>query len=80
MLQQLCEFREKLDSLMCRCINRRITLYGFGYTGRFIKWYAKYYHNIDIAYCITEDMQTGISYDAEIYHDYFFKPELFTET
>lgn len=52
---------------MIQSIHDRIVLYGYGYTGRFLKWYAEYYHNIKVDYIISLDMKTGQNYDQEIF-------------
>lgn len=68
MLQVLDEFRDKLDELMLQAMHSRVALYGYeSYTGRFIKWYAEYYHNIQIDYLISVDMTRGRAYDQEIF-------------
>lgn len=68
MLTVLREFRERLDHIMLKCMNRRIALYGYdSYTGRFLKWYALYYHGIDVDYRISEDMSVGRGYDREVF-------------
>ena len=84
MLEQLNGFNRILDDVMCECIHRPVTLYGNGRSGRFIKWYAKYYHNIDIAFYIT-DLRfptTNNSYEAELFQrevfDYNYKNILST--
>lgn len=46
MLQELQEFRDKLDAVMHKCMGKRIVIYGYGYSGRFVAWYGKYYHSI----------------------------------
>lgn len=66
------EFRRKLDDIMVKCIHDRILLYGYGYSGRFIKWYAEYYHNIIVDHIISTDMTGSQAYDKEI-----FRPSLF---
>lgn len=73
MLTVLREFRERLDHIMLKCMNRRIALYGYdSYTGRFLKWYALHYHGIDVDYLISEDMSVGRGYDREV-----FRPSVF---
>ena len=72
MLPLFDEFREKLDDIMLLAMHKRIVLFGYGYTGRFIKWYAKYYHNIDIDYIVSLDMSVGQAYDQEIYRKSIF--------
>lgn len=53
MLHQLKEFRDRLDNIMLRCMNDRTTIYGYDtYTGRFLKWYAGYYHGIEADYLV----------------------------
>ena len=83
-MDQLKELNRILDDVMCECIHRPVTLYGNGRSGRFIKWYAKYYHNIDIAFYIT-DLRfptTNNSYEAELFQrevfDYNYKNILST--
>lgn len=47
MLKCLDAFRKILDDMMLEAMHKRIILYGYGYTGRFLKWYAQYYHSIN---------------------------------
>lgn len=56
---------------MLPAMHRRIVLYGYGYTGRFLKWYAEYYHSINVDYVISLDMSSGQSYEEEIYRPSF---------
>jgi len=68
MLSVLKEFREKLDDIMLKAMHSRVLLYGYeSYTGRFIKWYAEYYHSINIDYLVSTDMSRGRAYDEEIF-------------
>lgn len=68
MLDKLVEFRELLDSTMIKDIHRRIVLFGYdSYTGRFIKWYAKYYHNIEIDFLIQLNNERGVSHEQEVF-------------
>lgn len=67
MLPLFNDFREKLSEAMLPAIHKRVLLYGYGYTGRFLKWYANYYHSINIDFVISLDMSTGHSYEEEIY-------------
>lgn len=74
MLSILSEFRNRLDNIMLQCMNRRVAIYGYdNYTGRFLKWYAEYYHSIIVDFYISEDMSTGNGYDREI-----FRPSVFS--
>ena len=53
---------------MIQSIHSSILLYGYeSYTGRFIKWYAEYYHSIKIDYLVSTDMSRGRAYDSEIF-------------
>ncbi len=72
MLQQLSPFRKALSDLMIPHINYRIVLYGYGYTGRFLQWYAQYYHGIHIDYIVSLDMSTGHGYEQEIFREDVF--------
>lgn len=54
MLKCLDAFRKILDDMMLEAMHKRIILYGYGYTGRFLKWYAQYYHSINVDYIITQ--------------------------
>lgn len=72
MMQQLSPFRRILSSLMIPHIKERITLYGYGYTGRFLQWYAEYYHGIKIDYIVSLDMTTGHGYEQEIFREGVF--------
>lgn len=68
MLPILSEFREKLDNIMLKAMHNSVLLYGYeSYTGRFIKWYAEYYHNIKIDYLVSTNMSRGRAYDSEIF-------------
>lgn len=68
MLPILNEFREKLDDIMLQAMHGSVLLYGYeSYTGRFLKWYAEYYHNIKIDYLVSTDMSRGRAYDMEIF-------------
>lgn len=71
MLKILNQFRNTLSSAMLPAMTRRVILYGYGYTGRFLKWYAEYYHNIKVDYIISLDMNCGQSYEAEIFKPSF---------
>lgn len=62
------KFRECIDELMLPAMHRQVLLYGYeSYTGRFIKWYAAYYHGIEIDYLVSTDMSRGRGYDSEIF-------------
>ena len=68
MLTILEEFRESLDNIMLKAMHSSVLLYGYeSYTGRFIKWYAEYYHNIKIDYLVSTNMDRGRAYDQEIF-------------
>lgn len=68
MLKQLCDFREMLDEMMLPALYKRVILYGYeSYTGRFLKWYAKYYHGIEIDYLIDTNMPRGVGHTQIIY-------------
>ena len=67
-LEVLQEFRDKLDNIMLKAMHKSVLLYGYeSYTGRFIKWYAEYYHNIKIDYLVSTDMSRSRAYDMEIF-------------
>ena len=38
MLEELKEFRDKMDNLMSSCMDKTIVIYGYGYQGRFVAW------------------------------------------
>lgn len=68
MLPILEEFRVNLDDIMLQAMHSTVILYGYeSYSGRFIKWYAEYYHNIQIDYLVSTDMSRGRAYDQEIF-------------
>ena len=68
MLELLDEFRSRLDEIMLMCMKKRVLIYGYeSYTGRFLKWYSKYYHGIDVDWLVSEDMSTGHGYEMEIF-------------
>lgn len=67
------DFRKILDDIMVKCLHNRIVLYGYDtYTGRFLKWYAAYYHGIEVDFLVSEDMTVGRGYDREV-----FRPSVF---
>lgn len=73
MIEQLSLFRKILDDMMLSCLNSRIVIYGYdSYTGRFLKWYAEYYHSISVDFFVSEDMTTGRGYELEV-----FRPSIF---
>lgn len=72
MFELLNPLRMKLDELMIGCFNDRIILYGYGFTGKFIKWYAQYYHGIEVDYIIWENMPSDIAYESDIYYQSLF--------
>jgi len=73
MLGLFSEFRNILDDMMLRAMHKRIVLYGYGYTGRFLKWYAEYYHSITIDYIVTMDERFSQAYDRPIFQKNLFK-------
>ena len=72
MLQVLEEFRSKLDDVMHQCMDRRIVIYGYGYSGRFVSWYADYYHSLRPDYIITEEYSNAIPYDFPLFRSTLF--------
>lgn len=68
MLKLFDEFRTVIDEIMLKCMHKRILLYGYeSYTGRFLKWYADYYHGINVDWLVSEDMSTGHGYEVEVF-------------
>lgn len=72
MLEMLNGFRDTISDIMLKALRKRVILYGYGYTGRFLKWYAEYYHGIEVAYTIEENLPYQQPYDLEL-----FTPALF---
>lgn len=72
MLSVLDDFRKKLSAVMVSCMDKRIILYGYGYTGQFLKWYAKYYHSIDVDYVVTTDWTSKGPFEQELFRPTFF--------
>lgn len=72
MLKELQEFRDKLDAVMHKCMGNRIVIYGYGYSGRFVAWYGKYYHSIKPDYIITQEYSNTIPYEFELYRESLF--------
>lgn len=72
MLKVFDEFREKLDHVMLKAFGKRVLLWGYGYTGRFLEWYADYYHSIKMDYIITEDWSSGVPYNFPLFRDSLF--------
>ena len=73
MLADLQELRDKLDEVMCKCLHRRIIVYGNDRTARFLRWYAKYYHNLVADYVITLDETMNRSYEPVWHQADLFK-------
>lgn len=73
MLEELKEFRDKLDDLMCSCMDKTIVIYGYGYSGRFVAWYADYYHSIKPKYLITEENSSIIPYEYPLFRSSLFE-------
>ena len=68
MLPILNEFCRSLDDIMLQAMHSSVLLYGYeSYTGRFIKWYAEYYHNIQMDFLVSTNMERSGSYEWEIF-------------
>ena len=65
MLKQLEEFHRRLDEIMLKAFGKRIVLYGYGRSGQFIRWYAEYYHSLQVDYIITEDWGSEVRFDCK---------------
>lgn len=72
MLKVLEEFRDRLDEVMCQCMDKRIVIYGYGYSGRFVAWYAEYYHSMKPDYIITEEYSNTIPYELPLFRSSLF--------
>lgn len=72
MLKVLDEFRDKLDAVMHQCMDKRIVIYGYGYSGRFVAWYAEYYHSLKPDYIITEEYSNTIPYELPLFRSSLF--------
>lgn len=72
MLKIFNKFRNELDDIMLQAMHKRVVLFGYGYTGRFLKWYAEYYHSIKTDYIVSLDMRLGQAYDQEIFRKSLF--------
>lgn len=73
MLKIFDEFRETLDNAMINAFGHRVILYGYGRTGQFLEWYAKYYHGIEMDFIITEDWSSSIPYNFPLFRDSLFQ-------
>lgn len=72
MLKVLEEFRNRLDDVMRKTFGHRVVLYGYGYSGRFLEWYAEYYHSIKVDFVIREGYARDIPYEFPIFRDSLF--------
>ena len=72
MLNVFEEFRDKLDDVMLKAFGCRIVLWGYGYTGRFLAWYAEYYHGLTADYIIEDKMPASIPYEFPIFRSSLF--------
>lgn len=69
MLKHFSEFRVLLDRIMIKFFGKQIVLYGYGRSGRFIQWYAQYYHNLQVDYIITEDWSSAVPYEFPLFRN-----------
>jgi len=72
MLQVFDEFRQKLDEVMIKAFGHRIVLWGYGYTGRFIAWYAEYYHSIKVDFIIEDNWEHSMPYEFPLFRSSVF--------
>ncbi len=72
MLKVFEEFRDKLDDVMLKAFGHRIVLWGYGYTGRFLAWYAEYYHGLTVDYIIEDNQPASIPYEFPIFRSSLF--------
>ena len=72
MLQIFKEFREKLDSIILNAFGHRIVLWGYGYTGRFIEWYADYYHSLTVDFIIEDNWPLSMPYEFSLFRSSLF--------
>lgn len=72
MLKVFEEFRNRLDEVMLKAFGRRIVLWGYGYTGRFLAWYAEYYHGLTVDYIIEDNLPASIPYEFPIFRSSLF--------
>lgn len=61
-----------MDAVMHCCMDRKIIIYGYGYSGRFVAWYAEYYHSIKPNYLITEEYTNIIPYEYPLFRNSLF--------
>ncbi len=67
MLEIFDEFRERLDQVMLKAFGHRVVLWGYGYTGRFLAWYAEYYHSIQVDFIIEDNYGKGMPYEFPLF-------------
>lgn len=72
MLEVFDAFRDKLDSVMVKAFGHRIVLWGYGYSGRFLAWYAEYYHNIKMDYIIEDNWPKSMPYEFPLFRSSLF--------
>ncbi len=73
MLKCLDKFRKQLDENMIKAFGRRIILYGYERTGRFLEWYAEYYHSLKPDFIITSDWSNAMPYSLPYFRDSLFE-------
>ena len=73
MLECFYKFRKQLDEIMVEAFGNRIILYGYGRTGRFLEWYAEYYHSIKPDFIITSDWSNAVPYSLPFFRDSLFE-------
>jgi len=69
MLKIFDKFREMLDKIMVLAFGKRIVLYGYGYTGQFLEWYADYYHSLKIDFIIDDNSDFKIPYKFPVFRE-----------
>ncbi len=72
MLKVFEEFKDRLDRVMLKAFGHRIVLWGYGYTGRFLSWYAEYYHGLSVDYIIEDNLPASIPYEFPIFRSSLF--------
>lgn len=73
MLKCFDRFRKQLDEVMIHGFGHRLILYGYGRTGRFLEWYADYYHSIKPDFIITSDWSNAMPYSLPYFRDSLFE-------
>ncbi len=67
-------FREVLDAVIVKSLHKQVIIIDYDcLTGRFIRWYASYYHNLTVDYLIDDSQKRGSGHELGLYTTKLFE-------